>query len=228
MKSSSFLLHPTWLLHYLTHILYRSFQGHAPPPSSTPPPLPKTTTSSHKPMLPVQCGRLPLPPSPHLGHPSRKKASQRNVSYISKKKPGGSVATVGDVESRGGSFSGPHQTQSGAVVALRDVPTPTGDVCVCVRGAAACVRPQPTTPAVRITAGTREDLKKGTQPGLRPLASLHEGPRHRPSGGPQRPRCLIETASFGTKAVFIQDMVKRYTPARSPHLHLTISWLLPH
>lgn len=55
-------------------------------------------------------------------------------------------------------------------------------VCVCVRacvsvvrGAAACVRPQPTS-AVRIAAGTGEDFKKGTQTGLRLLAPPNKGP----------------------------------------------------
>ncbi len=49
-------------------------------------------------------------------------------------------------------------------------------MCVCaVRGAAACVRPQPTS-AVRITAGSGEDFKKGTLTGLRPLASPNKGP----------------------------------------------------
>ena len=77
-------------------------------------------------------------------------------------------------------------------------------VCVCVRGAAACVRPQPTTPAGRITAGTREDFKKGTQTGLRPLASLNEGPRPTQSRGTRQPRGRIETASFGRALVCFQ------------------------
>lgn len=42
-------------------------------------------------------------------------------------------------------------------------------------GAAACARPQPTS-AVRIAAGTREDFKKRSQTGLRPLASPNKGP----------------------------------------------------
>lgn len=66
------------------------------------------------------------------------------------------------------------------------------DVCECA--AAACVRPQ-SAPAVRITAGTWEDFKKGTQTGLRPLA-----PEHWPltqTRGPQQPlHRLIKTVSL--------------------------------